>query len=97
MTPCSAAADGSRSSRASSRSAAVHVLGQLDRLQPLAELLHLGAFRVAFAELVLDRLQLLAEEELALALLDLRLHLRLDLRAELEHLELAVEDPRDVA
>ena len=52
---------------------------------------------VALAELLLDRLQLLAQEVLALALLHLRLHLRLDLRAELEHLELAVEDRRDLA
>ena len=52
---------------------------------------------VAFAELVLDRLQLLAQEELALSLLHLFLDLRLDLRAELEHLELAVEDRRDLA
>ena len=52
---------------------------------------------VALAELLLDRLHLLAQEELALALLHLRLHLRLDLRAELEHLELAVEDRRHLA
>ena len=48
---------------------------------------------VAFAELLLDRLQLLAQEVLALVLADLRLHLRLDLRAELEHLELLDQDP----
>src|SRR5581483_9858159 len=47
------------------------------------------------AELLLDRLQLLAQEELALALLELGLHLRLDLRPELEHLELPVQDQRD--
>ena len=57
----------------------------------------LRRFGVALAELVLDRLQLLAEEELALALLHLLLDLRLDLRAELEHLELAVQDRRDLA
>ena len=74
-----------------------HVLGQLERVEPLAQLVHVGLLGVALAELLLDRLQLLAEEELALALLELRLHLRLDLRAELEDLELAVEDLRDLA
>jgi hypothetical protein len=39
----------------------------------------------------------LAEEELALALVELRLHLRLDPGAELEDLELVVEDLRDRA
>src|SRR5205085_12658790 len=50
-----------------------------------------------FAELVLDRLQLLTQEVLALSLLHLGLHLRLDLRAELEDLDLAREDRRDLA
>src|SRR6185312_5460246 len=52
---------------------------------------------VALAELVLDRLQLLAQEVLALALLELRLDLRLDLRAELDDLELSLEDAEHVA
>ena len=73
-----------------------HVLGERDRLQPLAKLLDLGALGVALAELVLDRLHLLAQEELALPLLHLRLDLRLDPRPELEDLELAVQDARDV-
>src|SRR5205807_9570239 len=47
--------------------------------------------------LFLDRLQLLAEIELALSFLELGLHLRLDLRPELEDLELSVEDERDRA
>ena len=98
MTPYSAAADGSRSSRPSSRRRRLlDLLRQLERLEPLPQLLELGLLGVAFAELLLDRLQLLAQEELALALLELRLHLRLDLRAELEHLELAVQDQRDLA
>ena len=96
MTPYSAAADGSFSSRESSRSAALRgLLGQLQLLEPLAELVDLGLLVVALAELLLDRLQLLAEEVLALALLHLRLDLGLDLRAELDHLELAAEDARD--
>ena len=98
MTPYSAAADGSFSSRPSSRFAALSaVLGQLLRLDLLAQLVHLGLVVVALAELVLDRLQLLAEEVLALALLDLRGDLRLDLRAELGDVELAREDDRDRA
>ena len=48
---------------------------------------------VAFAELLLDRLHLLAQEVLALVLADFRLHLRLDLRSELEDLELLDQDP----
>ena len=96
MTPCSAAAAGSRSSRDSSRSAALRTSsGSAIESQPLAELLDLGPLGVALAELVLDRLQLLAQEELALSLLHLRLDLRLDPRSELEDLELAVQDARD--
>ena len=46
ITPYSAAAAGSRSSRPSSRSAALRTsLGQLHRLEPLAQLLDLGAAR----------------------------------------------------
>ena len=98
MTPYSAAAVGSRSSRASSRSAAFRTSsGSVELVEPLAQLVDLRLLGVALAELLLDRLQLLAQEVLALALLHLGLHLRLDLRAELEHLELAREDRRDVA
>ena len=68
------------------------VLGKPGRLDPLAQLVDLGLLLVALAQLLLDRLQLLAQEVLALALVDLRLDLRLDLRAELDHLELAGED-----
>ena len=98
MTPYSAAAGGSFSSRESSRSAALRiVLGQLQLGELRAQLVHLGLLLVALAELLLDRLQLLAQEVLALALLHLRLDLRLDLRAELDHLELTAEDRRDRA
>ena len=98
MTPYSAAAGGSFSSRASSRSAAFsESSGSSSAVEPLAQLVDLRLLGVALAELVLDRLQLLAEEELALALLHLRLDLRLDLRPELQNLELAVQDRRDLA
>ena len=98
MTPYSAAAGGSFASRSSSRrAAAVGLLGEVRLLDLRAELRDLGLLLVALAELLLDRLQLLAEEVLALGVLHLRLDLRLDLRAELEHLELAVEDDRQLA
>ena len=73
------------------------VLGQLRRLQPLAQLVDLGLLFVGLPQLVLDRLHLLAQEELALALVDLRLDLGLDPRADLDHLELAGEDLREPA
>src|SRR5207237_8002410 len=72
-------------------------LRQRQRREPLAQLVDLGLLGIALAQLLLDRLQLLAEEELALALLELGLHLRLDLRPELEDLELAIEDLGDLA
>ena len=73
------------------------LLREILRLDLLAQLGHLGLLLVALAELVLDRLQLLAQEELALALVHLGLDLRLDLRAELDDLELAVQDHEDLA
>ena len=76
---------------------AVGLLGEVGLLDLSAELRDLGLLLVAFPELILDRLQLLAEEVLALGVLHLRLHLGLDLRAELEHLELAVEDDGELA
>ena len=72
MTPCSAAACGSFSSRESSRSTCVRTrLGQLERRELLAQLVDLGLRRVLLAELLLDRLELLAQDPLALALLHL--------------------------
>ena len=73
------------------------VLGQLRRLDLLAQFVRFGLLLVALAELVLDRFQLLAEEELALAFVDFGLDLGLDLGAELDDLELAGEDLREVA
>ena len=98
MTPYSAAADGRRSSLVSSlRAAFSHLLGQVLPVDLLAQLVDLGLLVVALAELLLDRLQLLPEEELPLALVDLAGDLRLDLRAELRHLDLAPEDLSDPA
>ena len=73
------------------------VLGQPGRLDLLAQLLRLGLRLVDLAQLVLDRLQLLAQEELALALVDLRLDLRLDLAADRDQLELAREQLREAS
>ena len=73
------------------------VLRQLRGLDPLAELVHLGGLVVGLAELVLDRLHLLAQEVLALALVDLGLDLGLDLGSEADHLELAREDLGEAA
>ena len=72
------------------------LLGQALLLDLLPQLVDLGLLVVGLAELRLDRLQLLSEEELALALVDLAGDLRLDLRAELRHLDLAAEDQRDL-
>ncbi len=96
MTPYSAAAGGSFSSRESSRHGCLErVLGQVLRLDQAAQLFDLRLVLVALAELVLDRLQLLPEEELTLTLVDLARDLGLDLRTELRHLELAVQDQRN--
>ena len=48
------------------------VLGQFGLLDPLAQLVDLGLLLVPLPQLVLDRFQLLAQEELALAFVDLR-------------------------
>ena len=74
----------------------LHRLGQPGGIDLLAQLLDVLGLVVAFAELPLNRLQLLAQEVVALVLADLRLHLRLDLRAELEHLELLDQEPVEV-
>ena len=72
----------------------MRLLRQVRLLDLPAQLLELGLLRVALAELVLDRLHLLAQEVLALGLAHLGLDLRLDLRAQLEHLQLAAQDRR---
>ncbi len=72
----------------------VSLLGQVDRGQLVAQLVDLGGHLVGLAQLLLDRLHLLAQEVLTLALLELGLDLRLDLGAERDHLELTREDLR---
>ena len=98
MTPYSAAAGGSFARRSSSRRAcAVGLLWEIRLLDLGAQLGHLRLLLVALAELLLDRLQLLAEDELALRLVHLGLDLGLDLRPELEDLELAGENDGEPA
>ena len=93
-TVYSAAATGIFDSRSSSRSASfLTAFGHAGAVDLRAQLVDLLRLLVAFAELLLDGLELLAEEVLALVLADLRLHLRLDLRSELEDLELLDQDP----
>ena len=90
----SAAATGIFDSRSSSRSASFLTgFGHPGTVDLGAQLVDLLGLLVAFAELLLDRLELLAKEVLALVLADLGLDLRLDLRSELEDLELLDEDP----
>ena len=64
------------------------LLGELELGELLAELGQLSRLLVVVAELLLDRLDLLAEVHLALALAQLLLHLRLDLVLRLEHADL---------
>ena len=67
------------------------VLGQLRVADALLELGEIVVGVVALAQLVADRLELLAQVVLALGLGHLALDLRADLVRELEHLELARE------
>ena len=73
------------------------MLGKLGRLDPLAQLVDLGLLLVPLPQLVLNRFHLLAQEELPLPLVHLRLDLGLDLGPQLHHLALAGEELREVA
>ena len=73
---------------------AVHLgarlLGQIERLEPLAQLL--DPLRVGVvAELLLDRLHLLPQKHFPLPLAELLLHLAADLRLRLEHADLPLQ------
>ena len=65
-----------------------HLLGQVELGQPLAQLLDLGLLRVLFAQFLLDGVQLLPQQVLALLLGQLALGLAGDLAAQLQHLDL---------
>ena len=69
----------------------LHRLGHARGLDLLPDLLDLLGVLVVLAQLLADGLHLLAKQVLALALADLGLHLGLDLRAQLEDLELLDE------
>ena len=70
--------------------------GHLGRLDLLVERVEVaGVF--AFAQLVLDRLQLLAQDRLALVLRELLAHLRVDLLLDLDQLDLALQQHQQPA
>src|SRR3954453_21574538 len=71
-----------------------HRVGELDRIELLAQLLGLGALLVELAQLFLDRLELRAQDDLALAAVPPRLDLGLDARADRDDLELAGQEGR---
>src|SRR3989442_14738512 len=68
--------------------------GELERLEPLPQVLHLGPF-VPFAELLADRFHLLPQEHLALALAQLFLDLGLDVLLRVEHADLPLDVNED--
>jgi hypothetical protein len=70
------------------------LLGEVDRVELLAQLIRLGHHLVGLAELLLDRLELLAQEVLALRAVELGLDLGLDLRPDRDHVQLARQDLR---
>jgi len=69
-----------------------NLLGHAGGVDLGAQIVELLGLVVALAELLLNGLHLLTEQILALVLADLGLHLGLDLRAELEDLELLRQD-----
>jgi len=70
----------------------LRLLGHPGFLDLPAELLDLDLLLIGLAQFMLDGLELLAQEVLALDLLHLRLGLRLDLAAQLQNFQLLVED-----
>ena len=74
----------------------LHRLRHSRRFNLLGQFFDFLRLVVTFAEFLLDGLHLLAQEVLALVLADLGLHLRLNLRAELEHLEFLDQDSIEV-
>ena len=65
-----------------------HVLGHAGGGDALAQVVGVARRRVGLAQLALDRLHLLAQEVLALRLVELLLHARVDLALQLEHVQL---------
>ena len=71
----------------------LHILGHAGGVDPLAQLVELAGVILVVAQFLVDRFELLAEEVLALVLADFRLHLGLNLRSDLEDLELLDQEP----
>ncbi len=95
MTLVSADCGGIFSKRPSSfRAFSVDLLGHAGLADLGGVLVDLGLDLVVLAELLLDRLELLAQEVLPLRLGHLLLDAVLDLGAELEDLELLLQEPR---
>ena len=67
------------------------LLGQDERVELLLEAVQVVAVVLALSQLLLDRLQLLAEEHLALAVAELLLDLRLDLLLRVEDVDLPLD------
>ena len=67
---------------------AQHLVGGVGRLDPLPELGELGVLALAFAQLLLDRLDLLPQEVVALGLRELGANLLLNLGRKLQNREL---------
>ena len=72
------------------------LLRELDLVETLPQLDQVAGL-VVFPQLLLDRLELLAEVHLALPLAELLLDLRLDLGLRLEHADLALDVDQDAA
>ena len=81
-------------SRSISRSASLEDVrrGDLAAFEFLPEFVQVGVVGLPFAEFLLDGLDLLAEEMVALGLGDLRADLLLDLARQLQHGELSREE-----
>ena len=75
----------------------VDLLRERELLDLAAQFVDLRLLLVGLAQLLLDGLELLAQEVLALALVDLAAHVALDLRAQLQHVELAGQDADELA
>ena len=75
----------------------LHVFGHRGGVDLRAQFVRLGLLRIDFAELFLNRAQLLAQIELALILLHLALNVALNLVTELDDFELLGEQQRQLA
>ena len=96
MTPCSAACGGRFSRRSSSRSTWRRTSSGSPMLgEALAQLVGLRGALVEVAQLLLDGLELLAQDELALVAVELGLDLLLDAGPDRDDLELARERLRE--